>query len=117
MDFPTEGARIACPICGARPFAADWGLPSDLDCFDLIKVGDKWGCPKHRAPRSRLVASDRTESEAETLLGELADLIARMDVQIDEGEAAIDEEQRAQALDLVSRIGALVGRLRKKAAA
>jgi hypothetical protein len=118
MNRPTEGAGIKCHVCGARPFATAWGLDPALDCFDLIKVGDLWGCPKHRVrkvkPVSKEVEEDEEEAKElleareagieETLLDELADIIGDMGVQVTGKTVGINERQRTAALDLINRI-------------
>jgi hypothetical protein len=49
----SEGAHIACCVCGARPYP-ELALPQAVpECFDLIKIGDKWGCPKHRPVKAQ----------------------------------------------------------------
>jgi hypothetical protein len=123
MSFPTEGAGIACHVCGARPFAEDWGLPAALDCHDLIKSGDKWSCPQHRVRAPTSVQSSRVESEVEPLLRELAGLVANMSAVIDEDDdengevfAAVDEDEREVALDLINRVGVAAAQLRKRVA-
>jgi hypothetical protein len=56
-----EGAGIKCSTCGARPFAAEWGLPPELESFDLRKIDDLWFCASHR---KRTKAKDKTAMEA-----------------------------------------------------
>jgi hypothetical protein len=107
MGTPTEGAGLKCHVCGARPFAAAFGLPPDLESFDLVKVGDKWGCPRHRPARPK---SGRSGSKSE-VLDELAETIANLDADIAEdilGEkfAQVDEKGLEKALKLIASIRA-----------
>jgi hypothetical protein len=70
--------------------------------------------------KPQLIRSVRADGEAKTILRDLADLITNTHVQVDVNDAdfaSVDEDQQAQALDLVERISALVHRLHKKAAA
>jgi hypothetical protein len=106
MNTPSEGAGVKCHSCGSRPFAAAWGLPLSLECFDLIKANGKWGCPAHRVAKPK--RADSTGG-AEALLNELAEVIDNLDVEIiedslDEGSAQISEKGRERALKLVANI-------------
>jgi hypothetical protein len=56
---PTEGAHIACIVCGARPFADCWP-ERPRETFDLIKFdangrptddAGEWWCELHRPAR------------------------------------------------------------------
>ena len=66
-----EGAKIACVVCGARPWPAEFGHPEARSTFDLIRLDTEgrpsespapgnWYCERHRAPlgsgKYRLVA-------------------------------------------------------------
>jgi hypothetical protein len=52
--YPSEGAKIRCEVCGARPFGSLWpGAPRED--FDLVKIRGEWRCSRHRneAPHER----------------------------------------------------------------
>jgi hypothetical protein len=109
-SYPIEGAGIKCVVCGARPFAAEWGLPPELECFDLVKRGGKWGCPKHRAATKPL--RPPPEDKAETLLHQLRSVIETMEADFIQDDRAafaeVDGKQKAEAFDLIDRIAALI---------
>jgi hypothetical protein len=100
VAHPVEGAGIKCHVCGARPFAADWGLPESLETYDLRKNGDRWECPQHRTPRPKR----ETRNKPDALLDKLTDVVSGMGVQFIRNTAEVDEEEQAEALELIDRI-------------
>ena len=57
----TEGAHIACSMCGARPWPAELGHPASRSTFDLLSLDAEgrpsespapgaWRCELHRRP-------------------------------------------------------------------
>jgi hypothetical protein len=118
-----EGAHIRCHACGARPFASEWGLAPGLETFNLIKVGDLWGCAKHRLPAPaaavtprRRRAADASE-QVEDLLGKLTRLVERMRGEIVNGKVTVDEDQREDALALIGRLETAFDQSRNSAGA
>jgi hypothetical protein len=95
----TEGASIRCATCGRRPFASSWGLPPQLECFDLIKVGGVWGCPQHRAVavETPCVNEPKSKDEIDTLLITISHMVDALDV------AEADEQARDAILNLIDK--------------
>jgi hypothetical protein len=102
---PVEGAGIRCHVCGARPFAAAWGLPQELECFDLVNgVDDLWGCPAHRVKREK---AKSTHDQLAAVLEKLkSHAVTSFETDADPGEAW------AAVLEMVAAMSALTNRLR-----
>jgi hypothetical protein len=100
VDDPNMGARIWCSECGARPFPPA-GTRQD---FDLMKIRGQWRCSQHRDVAVEMTTHPLTKwGQFESLLDELNRFVANMDV---------DEDDRAEALELIDRMGVAVERLR-----
>jgi hypothetical protein len=100
-------ANIFCTKCGARPFP-ELGPPGTHQDFDLLKIGGEWRCSQHRdvaaAPRAESAASKAGKwGELESLLDELGRFVANM---------RDNENDPEEALELIGRAGAAVGRLK-----
>jgi hypothetical protein len=95
-------AGISCVECGARPFP-ELGPPGTRQDFDLSKTSGEWRCSQHRDVAVKTKAKPATPKwdELESLLDDLGRFVANMDA---------DEGDRVVTLELIDRMGALIGR-------
>ena len=118
------GAGIACSECSARPFP-ELGPAGTRQTFDLRKVRGQWRCELHQPPPLKKKQDDREKDfsfeRVETLLGELAGIVANLSASIvkdlfDDKVAQVDEGGRDEALELIADIQAIVVRLKPSTA-
>jgi hypothetical protein len=100
------GANIACAVCSARSFAAEWGLPPELETFDLRKGDDGlWRCSKHR----QVKVVEATSHADKKLSARLADARC-VETALIELFDLVDGEDRAEAGQLLEEARGALGR-------